>query len=503
MRLVIAARKSDLARLQAERVGRALAEADPRLEIKFHFRESLGDLNQANALWEMPAKGVFTEDFVGGLESGEFDLVVHSWKDLPTENRAKTEIVATMNRADARDVLLVHRNSFQSPRKTWRVLSSSPRRAYFLGSAWKDLAPPEAPALEFQAVRGNIPTRLTKLRQGEGEALLVAKAALDRLLSSTEDEFAKARETLRAVLDECEWMVLPLSLEPPAPAQGALAIEIKKGREDLRALLAKIHSAETFEDVEWEREQLSSFGGGCHLQLGALATRKSGAKIRVLRGQPPGKEPIAKLWIERAHSASAKFAADLLCVPRSEDFFEVEKIDAPLNGDAFYVAHRRALPTALPEDCRLWTAGLKTWRELARLGYWVSGSDESWGESRPDVDVLAGKKLEWKKLTHDQAPADQMPVIATYGLRPRTSLDPEFVKGLTRAHAFFWRSGSLFERAWELFPGLHLAHHSCGLGATRSALEKKLGPLADSQVFLDESEWRMFYCPQDSLSKGN
>ena len=110
MRLVIASRKSDLARMQALKVGDALKKAHPHLEIHYHFRESLGDLNQVNPLWQMPEKGVFTEDFLTGLIVGEFDLVVHSWKDLPTEKREKTEVVATMKRADPRDLLLVRRD---------------------------------------------------------------------------------------------------------------------------------------------------------------------------------------------------------------------------------------------------------------------------------------------------------------------------------------------------------------------------------------------------------
>ena len=104
MRVTIASRRSDLARIQAYEVGKALQAAHPQLEIKYSFHESLGDKNQKDPLWQMPEKGVFTQDFREGLSRGEFDLVVHSWKDLAIEEDQETEIVATLPRADQRDL---------------------------------------------------------------------------------------------------------------------------------------------------------------------------------------------------------------------------------------------------------------------------------------------------------------------------------------------------------------------------------------------------------------
>jgi len=90
MRLTIAARKSDLARIQAYMVGDALQKNFSELEITYRFSSSLGDRNQHDPLWKMPEQGVFTQDFIRQLESGEVDMVVHSWKDLPTKTNAKT-----------------------------------------------------------------------------------------------------------------------------------------------------------------------------------------------------------------------------------------------------------------------------------------------------------------------------------------------------------------------------------------------------------------------------
>src|SRR5690606_23889604 len=102
-------------------------------------------------------KGVFTQDFHQGLVEKTYDLVVHSWKDLPTEERVGTEVVATLPRADVRDVLLVKRSALAAiqQKKSIRVFSSSPRRVYNLTDFLKWALPMPLQNVEFVGVRGN------------------------------------------------------------------------------------------------------------------------------------------------------------------------------------------------------------------------------------------------------------------------------------------------------------------------------------------------------------
>ncbi|RYZ76050.1 MAG: hydroxymethylbilane synthase, partial [Proteobacteria bacterium] len=266
----IAARHSDLARLQAYRVGDRLKLEYPDLEIQYSFRASLGDQNLEDPLWKMPEKGVFTEDFVRDLNEGTADLVVHSWKDLPTENRPGLVIAATLPRADQRDLFLMKRSQLERARtsKRLRVLTSSPRRAFNLDGFFKTYLPFEVKDVSFENVRGNIPTRMKKLLSGEADALIVAKAAVDRLLEAPEDEFEGAREVIRETLRSTYQMVLPLTINPTAAAQGALAVEIRSDRKDLEQLLGAIHDHATYDAVVQERLILSSYGGGCHQKIG-------------------------------------------------------------------------------------------------------------------------------------------------------------------------------------------------------------------------------------------
>src|SRR5215471_12530895 len=165
MRVTIASRRSDLARIQAYQVGEALRTRNPQIEINYSFHESLGDKNQNDPLWQMPEKGVFTQDFRDGLLRGEFDLVVHSWKDLAIEDDPETEIVATLPRADQRDLLLVRKDRWSGVQETHvlTLFTSSPRRAHNLKGFLRDALPAEIFELKFENVRGNVPTRVRKL----------------------------------------------------------------------------------------------------------------------------------------------------------------------------------------------------------------------------------------------------------------------------------------------------------------------------------------------------
>src|SRR5262249_30249965 len=111
VRLKILSRASDLARLQAMAGGRALTDRFADLEITYLTRVAAGDRDTTSPLSALPDKGAFTSDLSDALASGEADLVVHSWKDLPLEGRPGTMLAATLERADPRDVLLVRRDA--------------------------------------------------------------------------------------------------------------------------------------------------------------------------------------------------------------------------------------------------------------------------------------------------------------------------------------------------------------------------------------------------------
>jgi hydroxymethylbilane synthase len=478
----IAARHSDLARLQAYRVGDALRAAYPDLVVEYSFRASLGDQNLNDPLWKMPEKGVFTEDFVRDLQEGTADLVVHSWKDLPTEVRPGLTIACTLPRADQRDLLLM-KSSAGTPWQL-RVLTSSPRRAYNLDSFFREYLPFQVQDVVFENVRGNIPTRMRKLLSGEAHALIVAKAAVDRLLDSREEEFAEARAVVLECVRACRAMVLPLGLNPTAAAQGAIAVEIRTDRTDLSELLSAIHASETFASVVKEREILASYGGGCHQKIGVSVLDRSYGRITYLQGLTDSGETLNQ-------SALTTYEPLPLCegvaqiFPRlgeESPFFDREFLPRGLWSRAeqspfLFVARDTAWPEGIRASGLVWTAGLKTWKKLAAKGVWVFGSSENLGEREVDsVSTLArthaGVEPKWTKLTHEQAAlsgASELDAVATYTLIPAASA-PDLVG---RTH-FYWMSGTAFDRALALYPAILDGVHASGPGNTHEHLKRHL-----------------------------
>lgn len=494
MRVTIGSRRSDLARIQAYRVGEALRAAHPQIEISYSFHESLGDKNLNDPLWKMPEKGVFTQDFREGLLRGDFDLVVHSWKDLAIEVDPETEIIATLPRADARDLLLVRQDRWAKVEASgvMTILTSSPRRAHNLDSFLRQALPAKLSELNFANVRGNVPTRVRKLLQSETDGLIVAKAALDRLLSAPAvgaDDFAETKQELRAALSRCRWMVMPLRENPSAPAQGALAIEISRQRDDIRELVAPINCADTFSAVEREREILRSYGGGCHQKIGASVLRRSFGEVTFLRGLTDDGQVLDGCSLQASKPRPAKVPQELLWpVDAAEsDWFRREQISVT-PGDqnrALWIAKAEALPDDwhVPADQIVWASGVQTWRRLARRGVWVNGCSESLGEQEATrIETLAGARLNWLKLTHGGGYTDgEMPLTATYRLVPKS----EGVD-LSGKQYFFWKSGSSFEHALKLNLWLREMTHFCGPGNTQRILEKNG---IEPHVFLDHGQW--------------
>lgn len=491
MRLRISARKSDLARLQAYQVGEALQKKIPGIEILYNFRESLGDKNLNDPLWRMPEKGVFTEDFVQDLLEEKTDLVVHSWKDLPTAPRVGSKVIATLPRADQRDLLLFKNNHEARVRATrsLKVFSSSPRRAYNLENFLQSHMPYSLRQVHFHNVRGNIQTRVRKLLEDpDVDALIVAKAAIDRLLTAKASEFQETRVFLRENLDNLNWMVLPLSVNPNAAAQGALAIEIKEGRPELERVLAQIDCRDTFVSAQQERDTLASFGGGCHQKIGVAVLKRSYGDIfflkgltdagqvldekKLLREYPPQKFPAAKL-------ASSKE----LPVERAKSL----PVQIPKSVQGLWVAKAEAYPENLNFSGLVWTAGLQTWKKLADQGIWVHGSSEGLGEDEnPLIEILFGSPVKWAKLSHLEAPEDSgKEKLSTYQVKVSAEQ-----WSIGDREAFYWKSGSQFLAALHKEPSLIHKRHACGPGNTYKILRDKLGPQASIEIYLDEDDWR-------------
>ena len=244
--LRIGTRESRLAIAQARIAATALGPTiGPSELVPIATRGDAISAGQPHAGW-VETDGQFTRELERALLDGRVDLVVHSYKDLPTAATDGLVIGAVLERGDARDCLVTaDGGTLDDLRFGARIGTSSPRRAAQLAAARSDLI--------TTPIRGNLETRLRRLRQGELDALILAAAGLDRLGIAVPDH---AR--------------LGFELMLPAPAQGALALQVRTADRALRAVLATVEHVPTRVAVDAERALLRRIGGGCLAPLGAL-----------------------------------------------------------------------------------------------------------------------------------------------------------------------------------------------------------------------------------------
>ena len=459
MKIRIGSRKSDLAQIQSRLVAAALKSVQPDLEPHFVFKDVGVDLNLNLSLVDAESKGLFTKDLTEDLIQGKVDLLVHSWKDLPTLANSQTEIAATLEREDPRDIVFVKKTSLKKSLIT--LLSSSPRREFNLGGFLKEYVFQES-ELKFIPIRGNLPTRIKKFLSSEEDAIVLALAAVKRLLTHGNEQ---SKDVFQKVLDLSQVVVVPVVANPPAPAQGALAIEIRKDRADLKELLSKIKCTQSFADVIAERERLKDFGGGCHLKLGIYQKTTNKGVLKVECGLTPSGERLNSFAWE-SHKKAPQLSTSEIFDASQLNIFDrkVLKVEKPQNSSGLflYVSKSEALPRewSLQEKDIVWTAGLETWKKLRKKGLWVSGSQESLGEDFFDFPLELYPKHKAYKLAHKEGVQKSLPLLATYELVANESLIPD----LSAHKAFYWPSGSLFKACLKKNPQLLEKIHFCGLG---------------------------------------
>ncbi len=268
--ITLATRGSALALAQSQIVLAELRLRAPGLEVHLEVIDSDGDLNPHSEVPDLEGSGWFSSRLEQALLEGRVDAAVHSAKDLPSELPSGLRVGAYLRREDPRDAMVTGGNrSWRDLAEGARVGTSSPRREAQLRAL--------RPDLDVVPMRGNLDTRLRRVEAGEIPAVMVAAAGLARL----------HRGHLGQVLDphlECT----------PAPAQGAIALEVRVGAE-LDGLAAALDDPTTRICVESERAVLGAMGGGCRLPLGALAEAVGGDLFVLTVAWAPVERPFQML----------------------------------------------------------------------------------------------------------------------------------------------------------------------------------------------------------------
>ncbi len=273
-----------MALYQANLVQRLICEASgrPIEQVIIKVLKTSGDTIKGD-LKDFGGKGLFTRELEVALLDGSIDLAVHSMKDVPTVGHEDLVVNAILPRADVRDAFISvkHESIADLPQGALIGSASLRRRAQL--SAMR-------PDLQFCLLRGNVGTRLQKLEGGVCDATMLACAGLRRL--EQDDRITQVVET---------------DVMLPAPAQGAIGIEIRRDREDLRTILAPLNDRSTELEITAERAFLRALDGNCRTPIAALA-KVVGERL-TLRGEILSKDGALRISDEVSGTVVTPFDA--------------------------------------------------------------------------------------------------------------------------------------------------------------------------------------------------
>ncbi|WP_049565596.1 hydroxymethylbilane synthase [Streptomyces sp. SBT349] len=254
---VVGSRASNLAKVQVREYLAPLRERFP--DITFTHRVILegGDRDRKSPLSNVSATSggsAFSTEQEAALSRGEVDVVIHSLKDLPTENPSGLILLPPPGREDVRDALC------------GSTLAELPERARIGTGAPRRIAQLKAirPDVEVVPIRGNVPPRLQKIKTMRLNGVVLAVAGLRRL-----------------GLDDAIGEILPLNLFPPSPGQGALGIQVREDNDAIREVLSAVGNATTDIEVRAERALLAELHGGCSVPVGAYASAQPDGTLRL------------------------------------------------------------------------------------------------------------------------------------------------------------------------------------------------------------------------------
>jgi hydroxymethylbilane synthase len=264
--IIIGSRGSALALAQTAWIQEKIHSRFPHVDVVLKIIKTSADKDTTTSLRRPSAIGVFVKELEQALLDKEIDLAVHSMKDVPTQIPSELTIAAVPEREDARDAFISDR---------WRNLSDLPEGSRIGTGSVRRQAQILAirPDLKILDIRGNVDTRLKKMQSGDYDAIILACAGLRRL---------GMQEIITSPLD-FEAML-------PAPGQGALAVEIRAGDQELELIAAALNHASSSLSVSAERAFLQRMGGGCNVPVAAYA-RLSANRLSVdgLAASPDGK----------------------------------------------------------------------------------------------------------------------------------------------------------------------------------------------------------------------
>ena len=247
MILTVGTRGSKLALAQTNRVLDKLKSAHPDMEFKLKIIKTLGDKEHGKPLFTIDCKGIFEKEIDQQVVSGEIDFAVHSLKDVPIVEQQTGTVLAAIPKRDSQGDVFISKGRVP--------LNALPKGVVVGTGSLRRLAEIKflRPDLDVQPIRGNVDTRINKVKKGELDGIVIAAAGLERMNLTNE------------ITER-----LPLEQFPSAAGQGAIAIVAKEGNSDVIAFLRAVEDRETRAEITAERSLVLKLEGGCRVPIGAV-----------------------------------------------------------------------------------------------------------------------------------------------------------------------------------------------------------------------------------------
>lgn len=245
--LKVGTRGSKLALMQTDKVLQQIKSAHPDIEFKLKIIKTLGDRERGKLLFTIDSKGIFEKEIDQQVVGGEVDFAVHSLKDVPIVEQQAGTVLAAIPKRDSQNDVFISRDKIP--------LMALPKGSVVGTGSLRRLAEVRfvRPELDVQPIRGNVDTRIMKVRRGDLDGVVVAEAGLERM--KLENEVTER---------------LPLDQFPSAAGQGALAVVAKEGNEEIIAILQSVEDYPTRAEITAERSLVLGLEGGCRVPIGAV-----------------------------------------------------------------------------------------------------------------------------------------------------------------------------------------------------------------------------------------
>lgn len=446
-----------------------------------------GDQQTEKPLWQMDGKDFFTKELDEALLTNKVDLVVHSYKDLGSDRPEGIKLAAITERQFAHDILLIKKNKISKIKdnKNFIVGTSSPRRIVNVEKSLRDFLPglSQDASVKCEMLRGNVNTRIQKLRDDNYDAIVLALAGLERL-ANKEDSL----QELSLLLDGLTFMVMPQKVFPSSASQGALAIEYHSNgprHEEIFNVLRSVHDETTELEVSREREAFQSFGGGCHLAVGIHVKKHKGFFLHSLKGSHNNQD-IDSIKLEGIDLSGIKDKSCYVVLGESDLLINKAPLTPILPDETNYFVTSKYCLNSIKslQSSSFWASGIHTMKQLVQQGHWVNGSADGLGHeaitafkhSKSLAMMLPSSS--WKTLSHHNATSPVGEVIGCYHREvnrvDRNSATNELdLTNLLNYDCIYWNSFFQYEEYCRQLPALKEKIHLCGLGKTFDQFKEK------------------------------